>query len=365
MKNKYNLTENERQILQYIIENPGLSKANLAELTQLNKSTITYIVQKLIERELVLVKRGTNASGRNGSYLFFNYNLEHVLFFERSAKLLKAKVSNLNSELFYEEQYSIDGDFTEILNDVINKMRGLYPNINSSIFAVHGRIDEYQNRVTSPFFELDLAPVYALFDNNGITVHIENEAKVHALGLKRHTKNNVIVNIQIMEGVGSGIIINNRLFNGSNGLAGEIAHTIAVPGGKSCKCGNKGCFELYVNDQQSIHKLSEKYSSIRTISDAQYLNKLDSKQMIEQLSDEVELIANLINNLYVTINPNEINITSRIYSKIEGFEQKISDSINFRNTQHTVINVLDYDPNTNLKGFCNLYCKLIFNFDNI
>lgn len=364
MKNKYNLTENEQQILQHIINVSGLSKANLAELTQLNKSTITYIVQKLIDRELVLVKKGVNAKGRNGSYLYFNNDLEQVLFFERSYNKLKVKVSNLGSELCYQDVYEIDNNFIDTLDRTLTKMCELYPSIGSSIFAVHGRIDEYQNKVTSPFFEMDLIPVYETFDKHNIKLHIENEAKVHALGLKRHTSENVIVNIQIMEGVGSGIIINNNLFNGSNGMAGELAHTIAVPGGKTCKCGNKGCFELYVNDQATLSKIHEQYSDIVSIKDVDLIKDIDSNNLITMLKSEIELIANLINNLYVTINPNEINITSRIYSKIDNFESAIADSINFRNTKHTEINILDYDPNTNLKGFCNLYCNLIFDFDS-
>lgn len=364
MKNKYNLTENEQQILQHIINRAGLSKANLAELTKLNKSTITYIVQKFIDRGFVIVKKGVNAKGRNGSYLYFNNELEHVLFFERSYNKLKIKVSNLGGGLIYQDIKGINDDFIDILDTTLTKMHELYPNISSSIFAVHGRVDEYQNKVTSPFFEMDLDPVYEVFNQHNIKLHIENEAKVHALGIKRHTSDNVVVNIQIMEGVGSGIIINNNLFNGSNGMAGEVAHTIAVPGGKICKCGNKGCFELYVNDQQTLSKIHQLDRNIKTVNDISLIKEIDNNKLIMVLEPEIDLIANLINNLYVTINPNEINITSRIYSKIANFESAIANSINFRNAKHTEINILDYDPNTNLKGFCNLYCKLIFDFDN-
>ncbi len=363
MKNKYNLTENEQQILQHIINISGLSKANLAELTQLNKSTITYIVEKLIDRELVVVKRGVNTKGRNGSYLYFNNDLEHVLFFERSYNKLKVKVSNLGSELSYQCSYEIGDNFIETLDTILTTMSKLYPNIESSIFAVHGRIDEYQNKVKSPFFEIDLTPVREMFERHNIKLHIENEAKVHALGINRHRSDNVIVNIQIMEGVGSGIIINNKLFTGSNGMAGEIAHTIAVPNGKVCKCGNKGCFELYVNDQATLSKINKLENRISTIKDIELIRTIDNDKLNFILKPEIELISNLINNIYVTINPNEINITSRIYSRIDNFESTLADSINFRNAKHTEINILDYDSNTNLRGFCNLYCKLIFGFD--
>lgn len=46
-------------------------------------------------------------------------------------------------------------------------------------------------------------------------------------------------------GVGGGIVIDGKIFEGMNGFAAEMGHTILVPGGRSCVCGKRGCLEAY------------------------------------------------------------------------------------------------------------------------
>jgi len=46
-------------------------------------------------------------------------------------------------------------------------------------------------------------------------------------------------------GVGGGIVINGKIWEGMNGFAAEMGHTILVPGGRSCACGKRGCIEAY------------------------------------------------------------------------------------------------------------------------
>ncbi len=48
-------------------------------------------------------------------------------------------------------------------------------------------------------------------------------------------------------GLGSGIVVNGEILYGSNGMAGELGHTIIIPGGRQCNCGNKGCLETYTS----------------------------------------------------------------------------------------------------------------------
>ncbi|RZD16793.1 MAG: ROK family protein [Candidatus Acididesulfobacter guangdongensis] len=79
-------------------------------------------------------------------------------------------------------------------------------------------------------------------------VFIENDVNAIAYGewktgAGKGFKN--LVCIFIGTGIGSGLIINNRLIEGCNGSAGEIGHAVIVSGGRKCHCGNNGCFEAY------------------------------------------------------------------------------------------------------------------------
>lgn len=54
-----------------------------------------------------------------------------------------------------------------------------------------------------------------------------------------------LVAITLGTGVGGGIVIDGKIFEGMNGFAAEIGHTVLVPGGRACVCGKRGCLEAY------------------------------------------------------------------------------------------------------------------------
>ncbi|UKI37750.1 MAG: ROK family protein [Clostridiales bacterium] len=56
-----------------------------------------------------------------------------------------------------------------------------------------------------------------------------------------------IVAITLGTGVGSGIIINKKIFTGTNGIGGELGHTVIKVNGEKCTCGRNGCWEAYAS----------------------------------------------------------------------------------------------------------------------
>jgi glucokinase len=58
-------------------------------------------------------------------------------------------------------------------------------------------------------------------------------------------------------GVGSGIIANGELYEGGAGVAGELGHTKAVPGGRLCGCGERGCLEAYCGGHNLSAQVAE------------------------------------------------------------------------------------------------------------
>ena len=81
-------------------------------------------------------------------------------------------------------------------------------------------------------------------------VYIENDATVAGLaesvaGVSAGVKNSVFVTLGT--GVGGGIIIDGKVYSGSNGVGSEVGHMITVAGGEQCTCGNRGCWERYAS----------------------------------------------------------------------------------------------------------------------
>lgn len=81
-----------------------------------------------------------------------------------------------------------------------------------------------------------------------VPVFIDNDANVAALaesvaGVSAGTSSSVFITIGT--GIGSGIIINGRIWNGFHGIGGELGHVILDLDGVPCTCGNRGCLERY------------------------------------------------------------------------------------------------------------------------
>ncbi len=79
-------------------------------------------------------------------------------------------------------------------------------------------------------------------------VYIDNDANVAALaesvaGISAGTDSSVFITIGT--GIGSGIILKGRIWNGYHGIGGELGHVIMRIGGVPCSCGNNGCLERY------------------------------------------------------------------------------------------------------------------------
>jgi predicted NBD/HSP70 family sugar kinase len=58
-------------------------------------------------------------------------------------------------------------------------------------------------------------------------------------------------------GVGSGIILDNRIFRGTNGVSGEFGHITVKENGPLCKCGNRGCLEALVSTNAILARVRE------------------------------------------------------------------------------------------------------------
>lgn len=79
---------------------------------------------------------------------------------------------------------------------------------------------------------------------------VDNDANVAALGEQRHGAGqgvDSLLYVTVSTGVGSGIILNGRIWRGHERMAGELGHTVVDPGGPACLCGKRGCVERFAS----------------------------------------------------------------------------------------------------------------------
>jgi glucokinase len=84
-----------------------------------------------------------------------------------------------------------------------------------------------------------------------IPVIVENDGNVAAwaefrYGAARNAKESMAL-ITVGTGIGTGLVIGGQLVSGAHGMAAELGHVRAVPGGRLCGCGRQGCLEQYAS----------------------------------------------------------------------------------------------------------------------
>ena len=91
-------------------------------------------------------------------------------------------------------------------------------------------------------------------------VCVENDANAAAYGefvAGAAREYSSAVMLTLGTGLGAGVVLNNQLLRGDHGAAAEIGHMIAVPNGRQCNCGQRGCLERYVSATAIVDRLIE------------------------------------------------------------------------------------------------------------
>ncbi len=108
------------------------------------------------------------------------------------------------------------------------------------------------------FYDLPLGDM--LKERLGVDLFLENDANAAAYGeyiagAGRGTKNFIAVTLGT--GVGGGIIIDGKLYSGSNYAGGELGHTVIQMNGEACTCGRLGCYEAYASATALIRQTKQ------------------------------------------------------------------------------------------------------------
>ncbi len=140
------------------------------------------------------------------------------------------------------------------------KIAARYP-VSSIGVGIPGTVDKDSECVSSANLPFDNSPVAKwLTEDVGMKVHISNDANCAALGEAvagegAGAKNLFLVTLGT--GIGGGIIIDKKIYQGARGDAGEIGHMCIVSGGKPCPCGERGCWEQYASVSALIEQVEE------------------------------------------------------------------------------------------------------------
>ncbi|MGG7059519.1 ROK family protein [Clostridium nigeriense] len=343
MENKFNIRKtNIVEILNLLYNKPNISRIYISKLINLNKASVSEIISLLIEKEIVSeigTGNGSSSGGRKPILLKLNEKAGLSLAIDLGIDYVSYLLTDLNKNILTYNHYEKVVNKDTVVDIIINIINSLENYIGEYIYgligvslAIHGRVFKDNIKFT-PYYDLDKINLKKELSNiiPNIRFHLENESNLAAIGEFENSmdqlKNSVVINVH--SGIGAGIIINEKLYTGFEGRAGEIGHMILIPNGKKCPCGNNGCFEQYCSTPALLEDFNKKSNlKVRTVKALCDLYNSNNKAAIETISNNIELMAIGITNIFNYFAPDNIFIHSELIDYIPGYLNLINNKIN-------------------------------------
>lgn len=290
---------NRNQILKLVLINESVSRLELHQLTGLSKMTISNIVGEFLEEGIMQECTDENdipSAGRKtklvsivpSSLLAIGINIEQsfvqvgIVNLEGSI-LLGNSIPLSNNETPESFLRKIDGLIQSVLLDEYKEcVWGIGISAVGPNDIRNGRLIGFHN--TCLFPEMDI--ITPLREKYDLPVFLENDVNVSALAelyFGYGKQLNDFLYVSIKEGIGSGIVIDRKLYSGQYGHAGEIGHMLVEYNGKECVCGNRGCLEQYASISAILRWYGEESGQNIPINEHSWISLVDGVYRNDEL----------------------------------------------------------------------------------
>jgi len=268
---------NRNLIFNQIRTRQPISRADLARLSGLQRSTVSLIVEELLaERWIVEGSMGHLPRGRRPTFL--NVNSERgVLALDIHPAQTTLAVADLGGQIITQDRIPLPEDPQQVVGAIVraiqamiaaNKDRsfdGIGISLPGRLNGPSGKLDPRQSPrdqlIFAPNVHWPIAQITSRVEQaTGLRVVADNVANACALsevwfGDSDGMHDLVVANIS--EGLGTGIFANGRILRGEGGSAGEFGHVQLDPNGLTCGCGSRGCWETLAANPAGMRYYSE------------------------------------------------------------------------------------------------------------
>ncbi len=320
---------NRQIILNYVREVGSISRADIAKITALQRSTVSLIVEELLKTGLIEEVYGESSGGRPPQLLSLKTSHAVAIGVDLGKKTTIVATADLSGRLLEQEEFQTDKDFNktidrliEIANHFIKKNGGSIEGIGISL---PGMVESWTGDVLLiPHLDWHRPKVAELVRQaTGLPVKIENDANAAALAelwFGRPEISNVrdFILVCITNGIGTGVVFDGQIYRGKGGVAGEFGHmTIGSGAPIACAAGSHDCWEAFASERAALARyvnLSQKQNGSRKITFAELVDlalKGDEKA-VAALKETAHYIGIGISNLIQGLSPEVTVVTGTI-----------------------------------------------------
>jgi predicted NBD/HSP70 family sugar kinase len=319
---------NQTIFLHLIRDRQPISRADIVKATGLQAGTVSAIVNRLIKQKLIYEGvEGPSSGGRPPKYLHVNAESAYVLAVDLGVKESIYAVSDFNGRILTQKSVMTEGDPKAFLLSLAREIRKListqYPRarVEAVGVSVPGLVDRAAGTViVSPNLGWRAVPVRTLMEDKlELPVYVENDANAAAFaelwyGPLDEVSARTLLSVLVVEGLGTGLIINGELHVGTSIGLGGFGHMTMDPKGPTCSCGRRGCWETFASNRATVNRYNaaKPKNPVRTVSELISLAGQGNAVALETLQTTARYLGDGISSLVHGLSPEVVVIGGEI-----------------------------------------------------
>lgn len=266
---------NQTVLLHLIRDMQPISRVDIVRATGLRPGTVSSIVNRLIRKGVIYEgAEGPSSGGRKPTYLYINAENAYVLAVDIGVRETVYAVSDFNGRILKQNAMITEGEPVAFLERLCGEIKKtIKTHYAKTKFAAVGvsvpglvKRDAGEIAVSPNLGWNNLSIKKILEKNLDLPVYVENDANAAAFselwyGPLDEIKVQTLLYILVVDGLGTGLIINGELHVGSLIGMGGFGHMCIEPNGEVCSCGRKGCWETLASGSATVARYNRLMSN--------------------------------------------------------------------------------------------------------
>jgi len=304
---------NRDLVLRTVFAHESISRAEVARITNLTRTTVSEIVNGLLEERLVEeIGRGESIGGKMPILLSVVSDSRFLIGLNLAQDKFIGAILNLRGEIKEMVEIPVSGEDGKTALDLVYQIidqlmkKRIKPIVGIGVGTpglVNTREGVVVNAVNLDWQNLPLGNL--LEKKYKVPVSVLNDSQATAIGEYvyggDHSGDDNLIVVNVKHGIGAGIFVNGRLFQGDGGGAGEIGHVVVEEGGDLCRCGKHGCLETIASARAVLAHLN-----LRTLEQAQAAFEAENTQAQKVVLNAARALGTSLANLIGTLNIQKI-----------------------------------------------------------
>lgn len=339
------------KILELIKAKNGISRIDISREFGITPAAVGKVINEFLEKKIIIEEReGESTGGRKPSLLNINKDkIGNILGVYFAPTFVQVTIGDIDGNIFSTRRYrlgDLGGDIVGSTEEIIEKELTKNRDVEVISVVMNGLVDSERGvSIFSPHYNTKNISIVERFQKKfRKKVYLENDVRVMALvekvfGECRDNQNFVVLNVE--EGVGGSIYLNDMLYRGYGSMSGELGHMVVKRNSlEKCSCGKRGCLETEVSNRAIIKKImaqiriNNQYSSLKKVLDEG--KKLEIKDVLEGVEERdmlslsvvgeaIQYIAYALDMIISVINPEKIILYGEFFQNKYIFKSLLNE----------------------------------------